>query len=152
MRLHLSLYITEQIKRINLEYDTSNNLYLALYDNVSDIDDNGIDPGEIISRPSMALNQARNIKHRNVVRISNDTISHIAKNREILRNYKEAIDRCEFEIFFQPKVDSSNGVIVGAEALVRWRRGDEMVSPGIFIPPLEESGDILLLDYYVPRI
>ena len=39
----------------------------------------------------------------------------------------------------------------GAEGLVRWRHNDEMISPGVFIPPLEENGQILLLDYYVLR-
>jgi diguanylate cyclase (GGDEF)-like protein/PAS domain S-box-containing protein len=52
-----------------------------------------------------------------------------------------ALDRDEFELFYQPRVDLRNGRLVGAEALLRWRspaRG--LVLPEKFIPRLEESG------------
>ena len=52
-----------------------------------------------------------------------------------------ALDRDEFELFYQPRVDLSTGRVAGAEALLRWRspaRG--LVLPEKFIPRLEESG------------
>ncbi len=52
-----------------------------------------------------------------------------------------ALDRDEFELFYQPRVDLKNGRLAGAEALLRWRspaRG--LVLPEKFIPRLEESG------------
>ncbi len=55
----------------------------------------------------------------------------------------------EFLVFYQPKVDSRTKTLVGAEGLVRWKHEGEMISPGVFIPPLEQNGEIVLLDYYV---
>lgn len=52
-----------------------------------------------------------------------------------------ALDRDEFELFYQPRVDLKRGRLAGAEALLRWRspaRG--LVLPEKFIPRLEESG------------
>ena len=57
-----------------------------------------------------------------------------------------ALDREEFEMFYQPRVDLKTGRITGAEALLRWRspvRG--LVLPDRFIPVLEESGLIVPL-------
>ncbi len=52
-----------------------------------------------------------------------------------------ALDRDEFELFYQPRIDLRTGRLAGAEALLRWRspaRG--LVLPQKFIPRLEESG------------
>jgi diguanylate cyclase (GGDEF)-like protein len=63
-----------------------------------------------------------------------------------------ALARDEFELFYQPKVSCSNGEIVGAEALIRWRhpvRG--LVAPGEFVPMLEETGLIKSVGRWVLR-
>lgn len=122
---------------------------LAATIGIWETDDDNIDPGEIISRPSLALNQAKHVKHKDVVIISNHQIASIRQQKLVLTDYKDALEREEFHVFYQPKVDSRDGHLVGAEGLVRWMRDGKMVSPGVFIPPLEESGEILSLDYYV---
>lgn len=51
-----------------------------------------------------------------------------------------------FEVFYQPKINSLNGFIVGAEALVRWRQPDgSLTGPATFIPLAEETGLIIPL-------
>lgn len=62
-------------------------------------------------------------------------------------DFQEALENGEFQAYYQPKVDSRTGTIVGAEALVRWQRSDgTLVSPGVFIPYFEEGGQIVQLD------
>src|SRR5690606_35132102 len=56
---------------------------------------------------------------------------------------RRAIEREEFVLHYQPRIDTASRQIVGLEALIRWQRGDELVSPGRFIPLLEETGLIL---------
>ncbi|MFM4938001.1 EAL domain-containing protein [Aeromonas enteropelogenes] len=68
-----------------------------------------------------------------------------------LRNYRNSLDgllkmgltRGEFIPFYQPIVDSRNNEVVGYEALLRWRRGDTFISPGMFIEYSENQGLIL---------
>jgi len=49
-------------------------------------------------------------------------------------------------VFYQPKINSLNGFIVGAEALVRWRQPDgSLTGPATFIPLAEETGLIIPL-------
>jgi sensor c-di-GMP phosphodiesterase-like protein len=57
----------------------------------------------------------------------------------------------DFFVEYQPVVDLSNRRCVGAEALVRWRRGEAIISPGSFIPLAEESGVITLVTQSVLR-
>lgn len=57
-----------------------------------------------------------------------------------------------FEAFFQPLVDAENGKLTGAETLLRFRTKEgQMVSPGEFIPILEESGLIIPVGRWVLR-
>lgn len=74
------------------------------------------------------------------------------KRTEVLNDLKHALKNNEFVVFYQPVYDLKTREIASAEALVRWRRSDgEMVSPGVFVPALEESGHISQVDLYVER-
>ncbi len=62
----------------------------------------------------------------------------------------QAMERNEFEIFYQPKVELKLGRINGMEALVRWRHPQKgMLLPSEFIPALEETGLILPLGDWI---
>ena len=54
-----------------------------------------------------------------------------------------AIGLQQLRLVYQPKIDVDTGRIVGAEALMRWQRDKELVSPSDFIPAAEDSGLIV---------
>ena len=61
-----------------------------------------------------------------------------------------ALEREEFELYYQPQVQLSTGRIVGAEALIRWNNRDRgLVSPGEFIPLAEQTGQILPMGEWI---
>ena len=63
----------------------------------------------------------------------------------------KAIERDELVLYYQPKVDVRGGRMVGLEALMRWKRGGQLVSPGDFIPLAEETGLIIPLSEWAIR-
>lgn len=74
------------------------------------------------------------------------------RNTEIETKFLNALEREEFEVWYQPKYDMRNGRIIGVEALLRWREKEEgLLSPGEFIPVFEHNGQIIQLDKEVIR-
>lgn len=68
----------------------------------------------------------------------------------VTEHQKEAIEKEEFKVYYQPKYDPRTNEQLGAEALIRWV-SDEMgfVPPGKFIPIFENSGFITEIDHYM---
>ena len=65
---------------------------------------------------------------------------------------RQGIERGEFQLYYQPKVNMPSGQIEGAEALIRWRHPKRgFVSPGDFIPLAEKTGLIVPLGEWVLR-
>jgi len=63
-----------------------------------------------------------------------------------------ALERQEFQIYYQPKIDGKTLTICGAEALIRWQHSTEgMISPAEFIPIAEQTGAILPIGEWVMR-
>jgi diguanylate cyclase (GGDEF)-like protein/PAS domain S-box-containing protein len=65
---------------------------------------------------------------------------------------RDAIERQEFELHYQPQIKLATGEVMGAEALIRWRKRDgTLVPPSGFLPRAEENGMILAINDWVLR-
>ncbi len=70
--------------------------------------------------------------------------------QEIVGMMEYALAQKQFIVYYQPQYDHSTGMLVGAEALVRWKHPERgLISPGVFIPIFEKNGFITKLDLYV---
>ena len=76
-----------------------------------------------------------------------------ARNEAMLDNeLRTAIQEEQFVLYYQPQLDLVSREIIGAEALIRWRRpGHGIVAPGVFLSRTEETGLILPLNEWVLR-
>ena len=73
-----------------------------------------------------------------------------AEKRTLETRLRQALERQEFVLHYQPKLELQSRRIVGVEALLRWQCPDlGLVPPGKFIPPLEETGLILEVGAWV---
>jgi diguanylate cyclase (GGDEF)-like protein/PAS domain S-box-containing protein len=102
--------------------------------------DDGADADTLFRNAEAALRKAKMAGDRYLC--YTQTMTETAVGSFILENMlREAVDKGQFELYYQPKFSLSSGRITGAEALIRWndpRTG--VVLPGKFIPVLEETG------------
>jgi len=85
-----------------------------------------------------------------------DTKMHEAElyREKLLEDFRPSLENNRFMVYFQPKFDirPESPVLASAEALVRWDHPElGLISPGVFIPLLEDNGLILDLDQFVWR-
>ena len=73
----------------------------------------------------------------------------IMHEKQVSQLFPRALREQKFLVYYQPKVNLSNGRLCGCEALVRWQHEDRLISPMEFVPVLEKEGTICSLDFYV---
>lgn len=74
----------------------------------------------------------------------------IVEEQKLNSDFKQAIAEKQFKVYYQPICRAQDGVITGAEALVRWVHPERgLISPGEFVPVFEKNGFISVLDRFV---
>lgn len=110
----------------------------------------GVDPETLISNADIAMYQAKAGGRNSYQRFTAAMGAHISEMMHLEQALRQAIDGGEFEVFYQCKVGTNNGRIIGAEALIRWHRPKVgLIGPANFIPLAEERGLILAINRYV---
>lgn len=106
-------------------------------------------PGDIMDR-ILSSSQAAKLGGKDSV-VFFDEKMEIGKEKRmhIQKLFPIALEKKEFKVFYQPKIDIKTGKLVGAEALCRWIRDGKIVPPMEFIPILEQNTDICQLDFYM---
>jgi len=74
---------------------------------------------------------------------SPELIAERVRRWEIEGDLHKALERNELVLHYQPQIDVRSGLVVSAEALMRWNRRGEQISPAQFIPVAQESGLII---------
>ncbi len=105
--------------------------------------EDGGDASHLVQNAEAALQFAR-AKGLSHLRFDSSARMHSVGQLALEHRLRYAVDRGEFELFYQPKVNVITRRICGAEALLRWRnKEDGLVSPAEFLPVLESSGLIV---------
>lgn len=108
-----------------------------------------VSPDEIMDNLSMAVNAAKNILKSSSVFFDEDLKKNRNEVKMIENAFVGAIENREFRVYYQPKVNLKDYTLYGAEALCRWFRNGEMIPPDKFIPALEQSKAVCVLDFYM---
>ncbi|MBO5529589.1 MAG: EAL domain-containing protein [Bacilli bacterium] len=103
---------------------------------------------DYISPSMLALGYAKANK-LNYVLLHRQLREEIERSKFIEQTIDDEIRKKHFLVYYQPKVDTRTGQIIGAEALARWKYAGKIIPPGLFVPILEKNGDILKLDLYI---
>lgn len=109
--------------------------------------DHNVEPDELVRQASLALPK----KGTDLVGLFSDQLHRDLAERISLRNdLRAALEVDDLQLFYQPKYDLITGKITSAEALIRWQHVDKgFISPALFIPLAEETGDIRAIGDWV---
>ncbi len=89
--------------------------------------------------------------YKNVFKLfNNDLKERMETEGRVTSEMKVALEKQEFQLYYQPQYEAATGHLHGAEALCRWIKSNgEMVMPGLFIPIAEKNGYIKDLDHII---
>jgi diguanylate cyclase (GGDEF)-like protein/PAS domain S-box-containing protein len=113
--------------------------------------DNGNDANALVQNAEAALRSAKStgekyLPHR--LELSSAVVSRMTMEHRL----RGAVERQEFELHYQTKIDVRTREVRGLEALVRWRDPEAgLVMPGAFLPLMESSGLIVPLGDWILR-
>jgi len=103
--------------------------------------DDGMDCETLMKHADFAMYHAKDSGRDNRQFFKRDLNLRAVKRQSLEDSMRHALERHEFAVHYQPKVNLENGEIVGVEALIRWLHPElGLVSPAEFIPIAEECG------------
>lgn len=123
-------------------------VYIAAAAGAYEITAKDRDPRNIMNGLSIAVSYARQHKLPYAF-LTDKMLEETVDVQRMEQMLPEALEKREFQVYYQPKVDIRTGQIVGTEALARWIRNGEVIQPFRFIPTMERNGFIIHLDLYI---
>lgn len=155
---HFFMCIPDDEQLINLIYKTIRS-YIGIHSQnegflpiigIYPITEKYPDTATMCNNAQLAASEIKGNFNKRICYFTNEIIDQLEKEQQMLHDVKVGLENKEFTFYLQPKCNSITGAIVSMEALSRWispSRG--FVSPGEFIPFLENNGMITALDTYI---
>lgn len=112
----------------------------------------GIDAETLVRNADIAMLHAKSNGRNNYQLFRPEMNEYAFERRSLESGLRHALERHEFVLHYQPKMNLETRTITGAEALIRWRQpGQGFVLPDKFIPIAEQCGHIVPIGHWVLR-
>ncbi len=135
---------------VHFSYGKEKAMYeISLRAGVVSIEGDTDDPDEILACAETCLDISKRRVDEDIVFYDEQTVIREQELTLLEKQMPDALENNEFVVCFQPKVCVDTRTLVGAEALVRWKKDGRLISPMDFIPIAERTGFIRKIDMYV---
>jgi polar amino acid transport system substrate-binding protein len=145
------IYIVDQIQNELISFYQMENskLHLTASVGIAMYPDNSTTLN-LLDNAYKALTQAEKNGLGRIEMFKSDEIEHNYDDLKLYNDMHQALEKNEFEVYYQPIVETVNKEVVAAEALIRWHHPKHgLIAPYIFIPIMEKTGLIVELGEYV---
>jgi diguanylate cyclase (GGDEF)-like protein/PAS domain S-box-containing protein len=119
-------------------------VYISLSIGISVFPLHGNEQADLVKAADVAMYRAKEMGGNSFQFFDNEMNEKVQAKISMEASLRRALERGEFQLEYQPKMDVANGRVIGAEALLRWHSAEHgRVSPARFVPLLEEMGLIV---------
>ena len=130
----------------------THDLKLSASIGISAYPNDGMDAETLMKHADLAMYHAKGLGGNNCQFFEPSAITHVKNQQSLENNLREALQRQQFALHYQPILDLETGALSGVEALIRWhhpRRG--LLLPAEFVPLAEDTGLIVSIDRWTMR-
>ncbi len=130
------------LKEVNYNISASFGIAVAPQD--------GRDYETLLKHADLAMAQGKINKNNHCVHFIQKFADELLYKMRLSNQLHYGLEKQEFSLVYQPKIDSNTGALVGGESLLRWKTDNEQwISPADFIPIAEKNGFIIELGNWV---
>jgi diguanylate cyclase len=114
--------------------------------------EDGKDATELVRRADISMYKAKTGGRGQAIRFHSSMEDDIRRRKMLEGELRHAIARNQLEVWYQPYMASDGETLIGVEALMRWVHPTEgVISPALFIPIAEETGQIIEIGAWAMR-
>lgn len=145
--------VMNYLERISVYYEPGTEAHVTVearsgYYDIQE-EENCTKASDVMDRITLAYHVVNGSSHDSYIFYDDAMLQRQTEANQIENEFQDALDKEEFLVYYQPKVNLRNYSLAGAEALCRWKHDKNLIPPFRFIPILEKSHAICQLDFYM---
>lgn len=149
--LQSASFIYELLKKLNTNFKIQGyDVFVTVSIGAAIYPNDGTDCQTLIKNADIAMNYSKKMDKNHYKFFEKSLEEEINEKVELQKELRQAVEKKQLQVFYQPKINANTGEIEGMEALIRWKHPNKgYIPPSKFIPLAEQTGIITEIGQFV---